>query len=384
MGLWVLAMSVGVVVLSIDLGMANSIRNRLVGTKDDDQRIFYIGFWTAAILAFCYCLLALVFGFLIHNLYHDYFDTYLYLAIAWIFFSLRIPFQISINSFYSYDEATYVNSIEFMIAFSGLIAALILGFFDTNLGMILIVINSLGLGWTIFATLCFVKKRGWSLALRKYPLHIFQNIQAAWPFGFLQLSSLLIGGVAPFLVGLFAGIDEVTGAKASMMAAQAFLSIQLVQVMPLWVEFTRINHDHHGRNSRIDELLKKLRKEVIVLSFAFIVFTSIAPLAINIWLGENVTGYMLTTSFMIWGFFGGIGNIYSMVLNGMNAPNLNGYAAFLGGGIAIISSLFLGKYFGTIGVGVSFALGSVISGVCIYLMAVNKLAKIKNQNDTNH
>ena len=379
-----LALSVGVVVSGIDFGVANSIRNRLVGSKEEGQKIFYSGFWAATMLAICYCLVAPFIGFVIYYLHPSFLDTYLYISIAWAFYSLRIPFQISINSFYSYDEATHVNVIEFLVAFSGLIAAVILALFGSNLVVFLIVINCLGFGWTVFAALWFIKRRGWSFTFLKLPLNIISIFRAAWPFGFLQLSSLLIGGMAPFLIGLYAGIDEVTGAKANMMAAQAFLSIQLVQVMPLWFEFTKLHHENTDRNTRIDELLIKLRREVMVLAFIFIVFTFIAPLVINTWLGENVTGYLLSSSFMIWGFFCGVGNVYSMVLNGMNVPKLNGYASLLGGTIAIIFSLILGKYFGSIGVGISFALGSIVSGFFVYLMAIKMLSELQNQSAQNN
>ncbi len=383
MGIWVIALSIGVVVSGLDFGVANSTRNLLVGSQEEGQKIFHSGFWAAAVLAICYWLMVPIVGIVIYYSYTDFLNTYIYISIAWAFFSLRIPFQIAINSFYSYHEATNVNAIEFFVAFTGLIAAVTLTLFGSTLIVFLIVINLLGFGWSVAATLWFLKRRGWCFALPKLPFKPIAIFRAAWPFSFLQLSSLLISGIAPFIVGIYAGIDEVTGVKASMMAAQAFLSIQLVQVMPLWVEFTKLHQESTDRNARIDRLLVKLRREVFVMAFIFLAFTLVAPLIINIWLGENVTGYILTSAFMIWGFFCGVGNIYSMVLNGMNAPKLNGYASLCGGVVAIISSLILGKHFGSIGVGISFALGSIVSGAFVYLMAKDILSKLQNQSDQN-
>jgi hypothetical protein len=132
MGIWVIALSIGVVVSGLDFGVANSTRNLLVGSQEEGQKIFHSGFWAAAVLAICYWLMVPIVGIVIYYSYTDFLNTYIYISIAWAFFSLRIPFQIAINSFYSYNEATNVNAIEFFVAFLTIRVILVLLYANIN------------------------------------------------------------------------------------------------------------------------------------------------------------------------------------------------------------------------------------------------------------
>ncbi len=368
MGIWALATAVTTITLSLDLGLASTLRNRLAERRSDgDARItFEEGFDLCVAVALSYGLLLVVMAGVValsgmppsdwwtpirHTM-----ATALGLCVGLIL--VRMPFNLATSAFYSYNEPdipVFWEVFNFFASFV-LVAAVLAAHGSATLAA-----TAFLAGGTLTGMACtwqFLRRRGWRLRLR-WPRQSGRWLRTSASFGLLQVISLGLSAAPSFVVGSFVRVEEVTLARASMILCQAVLSLHLAHAMPLWTEFTQLRASDDWV-TRLAALQRRLWRESILLVAGFVALATVLPLGVAVWLNRSADP-RVTTAFCAWGAACGLCNLHSLVLNGAGRPMLTASAVIPGTLLAAALAWVLAPRLGSPGVALGFAVGGVLS-----------------------
>lgn len=374
MGIWALATALTTTTLSLDLGLSSALRNRLANHPPHGSILFQQVFTLSSLLALTYSAVILIAAWISLVLHWPSSawwtslrqTTAIALLVGAALVLLRLPFNLAVNSFYSYNEPhlpIYWEFFNFLTSFALVVAAL-----GITSGPVLSTAAYL-LGGTLTAlggTAYFLRRRGWSLRVES--LQSAHNwIVTSAPFGFLQIIGLGLTAMPVILVSALVEIGDVTLVRATMMLCQAILSLHLAHAMPIWTELTQLRESTHSE-VRLLALKKRMRIEGVILALAFISLAAILPWGIAIWLGR-VVDIWVTTAYCIWGFGCGMCNLYSLILNGGGRPLLSAFALIPGALLAAGLALILAPKMAGYGVALSFGIGAILSATIMMWLA---------------
>ncbi len=367
MGSWVMASAMTSVVMSLDLGISNCVRNKLVANYGQGESIFQSGVLAALFPASLY----LACGFLMYcNPFAgncvDKTESYNRenVAIALMLISLRIPLSVAMNSLFSFREEDLYAWFDFSGIVLSAAAAFALIVLTKNLRFAIVGFYLFGLITCVIAFVCFIYRRKWRIYFDcSRTKEIFSG---SWPYGILQIVSAMLHLLPAILVGAYIQIEFAPPMRAAMMVGQTVLTLHLTHAMPIWTEVSCVANDknRHG----LKNIQKRLIRELLMLGSVLIAITPFGNLAIEKWTGREVNDNRLFPLMMVWTFGCGVSNLFSLISNGLSKPLITALAILPGGVMSVILSIMLSSRYKTAGVGMAFAMGSGISAILMYFM----------------
>jgi len=384
MGMWALATALTTIALSLDLGLASHLRNRLAAAGQDAERKFVDVFNLSAIVATAY-LGTILLAWGAFEAWHASGPSGLTPAqrtlatammIGFVLLLARMPFNIAASAFYSFHEPDFPILWEvFNFATSFALVALALWL---RMGVV-VAAGAFIAGGTLTAICCmlhFLRRRGWRLQLR-LPAHAAGWLRDSRAFGLLQIIALGLSTMPSFTIGSLVRVEEVTVARAAMILCQAILSLHLAHAMPLWTEFTLIR-ECNDRAARAAALRRRLVRESALLLLCFTTLAVCLPWAVSVWLNRAVD-FRVTTVFCAWGLACGIGNLHSLILNGANLPMQTAAATVPGTVIAAFLAWLLAPSLGSPGVGAAFAIGAASTTLLMVAFARRQISSLQER-----
>jgi O-antigen/teichoic acid export membrane protein len=384
MAMWALASTSISVVMSLDFGVSNFVRNELVKSASSGLSVFANGLKTMFILATIYSTIFLC--VLLISPSHLSFLGQLRTAVPYlvpvaVLLCIRLPGCLASTSFYSFGESELFYIFEAgSLILSALSTIVIIWMRGTIMQMLLSFYIS-GTIVSIISLIIFCKRRKWQLNMilrSKFDPRIFLS---GFQFGILQICALSLSSLPPLLIGMI-NINEVTMVRAIMMISQTVLGLHLAHAMPIWTEISSLSFSKSSKESII-KIQKRLWNESLIVGSILCLSTVLTPLLIRIWIGKEGLSFRTVIAFAVWAVGAGVGNIYSLVLNGNGKPMLTVAAILPGALIAISSSFIMNKNFGGDGVPISFALGSVTTAVLMFNFGSHELRGLKKASMCN-
>lgn len=190
-------------------------------------------------------------------------------------------------------------------------------------------------------------------------------------FFILQIAGLVVFQSANIIIAQILGPEYVSEFNIAYKYFSIPLMAFIIILTPIWSAFT----DAYTSNDKswMINVLKKLKKIALLFTVSIIFMLIISQFIYNIWIGDSIKISFSTSLFMtiyiilfIWM------SLYVYLINGIGTIKLSMYLSFIEiiGNIAL--AIFLGKYFGLIGILVSMALFVALKGILIYIQ-VNKV-----------
>ena len=377
MGIWALASSMTSIVMSLDLGAASFLRDKLSRSSHCRMEIFSSGIFVTSLLSILYATIAGITFFIpikylgfIGNI--DFAVPYICLAL--LFLAIRLPGSVALNGFYSFNEPNLFGWFEFIGLMSSVLITLIAFTISNKLYIYVGAYYIAGTIVNLIALCVFINKRGWKLRF-KFNRNLFLIIRGGMPWGLLQIVGLILSTLPIFIVGGLLNIEDVTPMRAIMMIGQTIIALHLAHAMPIWTKFSELNP-----SAKNDKLLKDLKvrliKESIFLGGALLFLASFIPFILSLWIDQHNVSLNLSFLIMLWSWGCGICNIYSLAINGSGKPLMT-MSALLPGGLAALGlAPFLADLLGMTGVGIAFTIGAWISALLMIVIANKEIELI--------
>ncbi len=382
MGIWSLASAMTTFVLSLDFGVANSVRNELVIARDRKQVLFQAAMWVTLMLGLLYAAMALAALFVAPGSLGARGGRLQvaipYLALVVVPLAVRLPCVVGMLAYFSFNEPNRYAFFEFLSMFLGVVAALAALLAKQSLASVLMAFYIVGTIVNAAALVAFMRRRKWKLLTSKWR-DLWGVFARAWPFGLQQVVGLGLGNAPGLVVGTLVGVENVTGVRALMIVGQTVLSLHLAHAMPLWTQCTEMIDATHN-SSVFRQLRRRLLQEAVGLCAVFVAVAVTAPVLVNYWVGQPVTNITLSASLCMWALGVGIGNLYSLVLNGRDRPLLTMAALIPGTTVTVILARPLSSALGSVGVGLAFAFGSMTSAMIMMTIANREISKLLAHN----
>jgi O-antigen/teichoic acid export membrane protein len=366
-GLWTILVSLMYIFMNFDLGFRFGLGNRLAaqvalagGTTNQKQRELYLSIF---FLQIGISILGVFAGFLlsqfiswqsafkIHQL--DLIaNTNIIIFSVFTFFLLNLSLSLVGSGFFAYQE---VNLYCFLNAGQSIIqlvlfwiSTLIFPFIGMLVCFFLIPLLT-GIGCTSY----FFYRRGWNLTWIPFNV-IKKQVQSlanrSLEFFVLSLSATIITAVNTILAGKVAGLSAAGDFDLIKKIFSLLVTSHLALLAPLAPAYTRAAQLGNWAWVRKKfSFCKKIVWPIIFIGGIGVIYI-FHPIILKIWSGRNLHDFTLAGLLALTALLSGWGNTQSVLLNSLGLVKWQAIAYLFLAPLFIFLPLYLGKYWGIIGV----------------------------------
>ncbi|MFA5157480.1 MAG: oligosaccharide flippase family protein [Candidatus Omnitrophota bacterium] len=357
----------------LDLGLGLSLRNKLAvfyseyeGHANECRRYFFSAHYAYLLLS-CFLIVLLCLCYRIVP-WAQLFNTNdsqiiregsLSYVISLIILVVGLPFSISIQGFFSFQQTQWNSFFELSKSILVLLFMVILILAKADF---VLIVCSFALGMTLpvlISFFVFLKKRQWRpepIDIRDIVVNVRELLPQGIQFGILQFCSTLVFSSQALMVGKLTGLKD---AGEYALVQKLFLILTIIHfavLTPLWSAYTDAVASNDIRWVR-KTLTYSGWFSVILFSIGSVFFYFFGKTAIFIWTGKVILNHWLYICMGIWIFLSGIVNCFSVYLNGIGKLRMQTVLFVVAALVYMPLSLFLGNRFGAVGV----CMGGVIA-----------------------
>ncbi len=380
-GLWSLVITINSLCLSLDLGFANALRNKIASLFANDRNndkeelaYFFSTFYVFLSIVVVLSLLTLFSkNFIPWNILFNTSDQAIILEgsklfiIAIIFSLFNVVFSLNMAGFFGYQESFWNSLFAFLSKLSILVLTVCfisirISFFWTTVLLFAGILFS-----SIFAFNFFLHKRKWKILYIEYKELIYK-LKELWSksiyFAFLQLFAVIYLWLDMFIVTKNFGLEVVGDYSLVKRGYLVFSTLYLAFLAPIWSAYTVAIEKND-----IAWAKKVLNKSCLIVFFIFIPLIFFICIfgakIIYFWTGKHINNLSLYLLLGIWSLVYSWNNCFSIFLNATGNLKLQIFLIGLAIVLFIPLSNYFGKYYG-------------VAGICTALILVSLPIAVSN------
>lgn len=373
-GLWLLILSIINWIYTFDIGIGNSLRNKIAEyrVKENDIKIKEV-----IITSYVYMLILSLIFFIIICIVLKFININSFLNVMFIerekLYKLIIinigfvciNFVLSLcNNIFIGSQKTYLSALNNFfnqILILGSLYILILLKKKSIFYLSIIYGSSISFSHIILTTYYFIKNRKYIPTISNFCLSkISELLNIGGKIFLIQIAGLIIFSTDNFIISYFLGTEKV--AEYSIVNKYCTIPMIILNLIstPLWSQATK---KYYEKNYEwFMEIIKKLKKFFILVCFILLVQIVVGKYFINIWtngrIEPQITLILITALSVALTCYS---NMYSTILFGINEVNFMTYLALFQAFLNIVLSYIFIKY-------LNFGINGVILATCFCMM----------------
>jgi len=391
-GIWLTLSSIIAWFSFFDIGLGNGLRNKFAEAVAEDKHELaktYVS-TTYAILGLIFLVIIVLFNIvnpflnwqtILNTTAVGKNELSIIALVVFIFFILRFFFKL-IGTILMADQKPAINNSFGPI---GNTIALIIIFIltKTTEGSLVILSTVLSVAPVvvlIIATFYFFNKD-----YKKYrPTRKYVDFSKSkdlltlgFKFFYFQIAAIIFYSTANFLIAHFSNQEAVAAYNVAYKYLFIAVMLQSIIVTPFWSAVT----DAYSRKdfAWLKNAIKKLNYMSAIMIIMVVILLSISPFVYQVWIGNKITiSFELSLSVTIYLILTIMLTPFSQFINGLGKLKLSLYSITVSLIIFIPLALFLGKYYGSIGIVTAMAiiqlLGLLVMPLQVYKI-INQKAK---------
>ena len=373
-GLWLLILSIINWIYTFDIGIGNSLRNKIAEyrVKENDIKIKEV-----IITSYVYLLILSLIFFIIICIVLKFININLFLNVMFIerekLYKLIIlnigfvciNFVLSLcNNIFIGSQKTYLSALNNFfnqILILGNLYILILLKKKSIFYLSIIYGSSISFSHIILTSYYFIKNRRYIPTIGNFCLSkISELLNIGGKIFLIQIASLIIFSTDNFIISYFLGTEKV--AEYNIVNKYCTIPMIILNLIstPLWSQATKKYYEKDYE--WFMEIIKKIKKFFILVCFMLLVQIVIGKYFINIWtngrIEPQITLILITTLSVALTCYS---NMYSTILFGINEVNFMTYLALFQAFLNIVLSYIFIKY-------LNFGINGVILATCFCMM----------------
>lgn len=373
-GLWLLILSIINWIYTFDIGIGNSLRNKIAEyrVKENDIKIKEV-----IITSYVYLLILSLIFFIVICIVLKFININLFLNVMFIerekLYKLIIinigfvciNFVLSLcNNIFIGSQKTYLSALNNFFNQILILGSLyILIFLKKKSIFYLSVIygSSISFSHIILTSYYFIKNKRYIPTIGNFCLSkINELLNIGGKIFLIQIAGLIIFSTDNFIISYFLGTEKV--AEYNIVNKYCTIPMIILNLIstPLWSQATK---KYYEKNYEwFMEIIKKLKKFFILVCFILLVQIVIGKYFINIWtngrIEPQITLILITALSVALTCYS---NMYSTILFGINEVNFMTYLALFQAFLNIVLSYIFIKY-------LNFGINGVILATCFCMM----------------
>ena len=373
-GLWLLILSIINWIYTFDIGIGNSLRNKIAEyrVKENDIKIKEV-----IITSYVYLLILSLIFFIVICIVLKFININLFLNVMFIerekLYKLIIinigfvciNFVLSLcNNIFIDSQKTYLSALNNFFNQILILGSLyILIFLKKKSIFYLSVIygSSISFSHIILTSYYFIKNKRYIPTIGNFCLSkINELLNIGGKIFLIQIAGLIIFSTDNFIISYFLGTEKV--AEYNIVNKYCTIPMIILNLIstPLWSQATK---KYYEKNYEwFMEIIKKLKKFFILVCFILLVQIVVGKYFINIWtngrIEPQITLILITALSVALTCYS---NMYSTILFGINEVNFMTYLALFQAFLNIVLSYIFIKY-------LNFGINGVILATCFCMM----------------
>lgn len=373
-GLWLLILSIINWIYTFDIGIGNSLRNKIAEyrVKENDIKIKEV-----IITSYVYLLILSLIFFIVICIVLKFININLFLNVMFIerekLYKLIIinigfvciNFVLSLcNNIFIGSQKTYLSALNNFFNQILILGSLyILIFLKKKSIFYLSVIygSSISFSHIILTSYYFIKNKRYIPTIGNFCLSkINELLNIGGKIFLIQIAGLIIFSTDNFIISYFLGTEKV--AEYNIVNKYCTIPMIILNLIstPLWSQATK---KYYEKNYEwFMEIIKKLKKFFILVCFILLVQIVVGKYFINIWtngrIEPQITLILITALSVALTCYS---NMYSTILFGINEVNFMTYLALFQAFLNIVLSYIFIKY-------LNFGINGVILATCFCMM----------------
>ena len=373
-GLWILILSIINWIYTFDIGIGNSLRNKIAEyrVKENDIKIKEV-----IITSYVYLLILSLIFFIVICIVLKFININLFLNVMFIerekLYKLIIinigfvciNFVLSLcNNIFIGSQKTYLSALNNFFNQILILGSLyILIFLKKKSIFYLSVIygSSISFSHIILTSYYFIKNKRYIPTIGNFCLSkISELLNIGGKIFLIQIAGLIIFSTDNFIISYFLGTEKV--AEYNIVNKYCTIPMIILNLIstPLWSQATK---KYYEKNYEwFMEIIKKLKKFFILVCFILLVQIVVGKYFINIWtngrIEPQITLILITALSVALTCYS---NMYSTILFGINEVNFMTYLALFQAFLNIVLSYIFIKY-------LNFGINGVILATCFCMM----------------
>lgn len=373
-GLWILILSIINWIYTFDIGIGNSLRNKIAEyrVKENDTKIKEV-----IITSYVYLLILSFIFFIIICIVLKFININLFLNVMFIerekLYKLIIinigfvciNFVLSLcNNIFIGSQKTYLSALNNFfnqILILGSLYILILLKKKSIFYLSIIYGSSISFSHIILTSYYFIKNKRYIPTIGNFCLSkISELLNIGGKIFLIQIAGLIIFSTDNFIISYFLGTEKV--AEYNIVNKYCTIPMIILNLIstPLWSQATKKYYEKDYE--WFMEIIKKLKKFFILVCFILLVQIVVGKYFINIWtngrIEPQITLILITALSVALTCYS---NMYSTILFGINEVNFMTYLALFQAFLNIVLSYIFIKY-------LNFGINGVILATCFCMM----------------
>ena len=373
-GLWILILSIINWIYTFDIGIGNSLRNKIAEyrVKENDTKIKEV-----IITSYVYLLILSFIFFIIICIVLKFININLFLNVMFIerekLYKLIIinigfvciNFVLSLcNNIFIGSQKTYLSALNNFfnqILILGSLYILILLKKKSIFYLSIIYGSSISFSHIILTSYYFIKNKRYIPTIGNFCLSkISELLNIGGKIFLIQIAGLIIFSTDNFIISYFLGTEKV--AEYNIVNKYCTIPMIILNLIstPLWSQATKKYYEKDYE--WFMEIIKKLKKFFILVCFILLVQIIVGKYFINIWtngrIEPQITLILITALSVALTCYS---NMYSTILFGINEVNFMTYLALFQAFLNIVLSYIFIKY-------LNFGINGVILATCFCMM----------------
>lgn len=364
-GIWAIIGSLGVYIVNLDLGLGNSLRNKLANLDADQLQKEGPKYFLSIFQFLFFLSLLLITTFLIIQTMHGW-DTIVksesenvsslggaVICITFVLLSCNLPFSIYTSSLFAFQETHLASLITITQSICFFIELLVV--VHLNLGLIyLVTANYVNLlVFSTFGFIYFLRRRRWKFNRMTYSenlLKIKELFSKSVLFFILSITSIMVFTIPPLIVNAISNIGMAGDFSLFQKLFMFLIPIHFALLTPLWSAYTI-----HAAQNDWEWVKKTLALSTLFTIVYFLISISLIIIMGNqiiyIWTGRSFSNNLYLRIILGgWTLLYGFCINFGVFLNGINKLKIQAIL-WIGGALVIIPlSYYFGINYGTLGV----------------------------------
>lgn len=373
-GLWLLILSIINWIYTFDIGIGNSLRNKIAEyrVKENDIKIKEV-----IITSYVYLIILSLIFFIVICIILKFININLFLNVMFIgrekLYKLIIinigfvciNFVLSLcNNIFIGSQKTYLSALNNFFNQILILGSLYILIFLKKKSIFYLSIiygSSISFSHIILTSYYFIKNRRYIPTIRNFCLSkINELLNIGGKIFLIQIAGLIIFSTDNFIISYFLGTEKV--AEYNIVNKYCTIPMIILNLIstPLWSQATKKYYEKDYE--WFMEIVKKLKKFFILVCFILLVQIVVGKYFINIWtngrIEPQITLILITALSVALTCYS---NMYSTILFGINEVNFMTYLALFQAFLNIVLSYIFIKY-------LNFGINGVILATCFCMM----------------
>jgi O-antigen/teichoic acid export membrane protein len=365
-GLWTLLMSLTGILVGLDFGFGNALRNKLAqiyakkNEQNNEGQVYFLSIFYSFLLWAIFLSVIIVFlkPFIPWNILFNTNKINIINEGSWVFVigsaisAVNVAFTLCTLGFFSYQEGHWSAIFGFLSKFLIFIFTILFIYLHQSFFSITVMFFFTTLLSSVTSFYVFLYRRGWKVVFVKFDI-LWKKIKELWnkslQFTLLQIFAIIYASADLFLISKILGLEAVGEYSLVKKLYLLFAGFQFALLMPIWSAYTEA-----VESKDFGWIKKILKKTVLYTLILFIVLTVMLSFLgkyfIYFWTGKNIANIFLYILLGIWSLIFSLNNCFSVFLNAIGNLKIQIILAGISIFTLIPLSFFWSKEYGIIGI----------------------------------